>query len=445
MTVSAQKHTLYMDSIQKVGKSDTVVSVSIRTKNFTNVVGIQGSIHWDTAFITCNGVSFGNTDIHITYADLNLADTSKGQISIGWLDNNLIAESVADNSILLTLYLKVKKMGSGGGTTIRFVNNPTTMTLIDGNFKNITDTAFIPGYIGFKQTSIPSVITVNACGSYQWNGMKYNQSGHYEFITKNSSNVDSTAILALTILPVSRDTVIGNLLNGSYTWHGQSISQIGYYRFDTLNSVGCDSIVTLQLMATLPILFSNLSSSSKGGNVLLSWTTLPDLTIDHFMVEQSIEGHFFTAITKVEALDNSENKFAYIDSNLIEGNHYYRIVGVNKEGQMFYSKSILINKPLYSSMDGFSSKGQMNEHWEISPNPCNGNLQLNTSLKKEKEILFELVTPDGKRLFRKKLNILEGIQTSELNLNERNNLSKGVYFLQAVGVDGNSIKKVFIR
>jgi len=321
--VFAQPHTMYIDSIHNVAKLDTTVSVSIRTKNFTTVLGIQGSIYWDTAFIICNGVSFGNTSIQISSSDLNLADTSKGLIAIGWLDNNLMPKSVVDGSILLTLNFKVKKIVSGGGTTIRFINTPTPMTLIDGNFKNITDTAFVPGYIGFMLTNTSSTTTVKACGSYQWNGVLYSKSGHYEFISKGSSNADSIANLELTILPSSRDTVIAYLSNGTYNWHGQNFSRIGYYHFDTLNSVGCDSIVTLKLMATLPIHFITLSASINRADVVLGWSTSSNLTIDHFKIEHGIDGNSFSTIGYVNVSGNSQNRVQYVDTNPVKGTNYY--------------------------------------------------------------------------------------------------------------------------
>jgi len=67
------------------------------------------------------------------------------------------------------------------------------------------------------------------------------------------------------------------------------------------------------------------------------------------------------------------------------------------------------------------------------------------SLKHGKDILFELLTADGNKISLKKLNALSGKHTNKLNLNEGNRLSKGIYYLQALGMDRNPIKQVIIR
>ncbi len=85
------------------------------------------------------------------------------------------------------------------------------------------------------------------------------------------------------------------------------------------------------------------------------------------------------------------------------------------------------------------------ENWAIVPNPSDGLLKINLSLKENKDIHFYLTTVEGRLLSLKKIAVIKGFSTLTLNLNEHGKLAAGVYYLKALGLDVQDTKKVIIR
>ncbi len=96
-----------------------------------------------------------------------------------------------------------------------------------------------------------SITTKAACGSFDWNGKNYTQSGDYTFTTKNKAGCDSVATLKLTINQPSNSTTT-QIACGSYDWNGKNYTQSGEYTFATKTKVGCDSVATLKLTINQP-------------------------------------------------------------------------------------------------------------------------------------------------------------------------------------------------
>ena len=103
---------------------------------------------------------------------------------------------------------------------------------------------------------IPGDTTVITCEPFEWYGATYSVSGDYPHIIENGSylNCDSTVVLHLTVLPViPGDTTV--ITCGSFEWYGETYPESGDYPhvFENASYLGCDSIVTLHL-AIEPVL-----------------------------------------------------------------------------------------------------------------------------------------------------------------------------------------------
>ena len=119
-----------------------------------------------------------------------------------------------------------------------------------------------------------STTTQIACGSYDWNGKNYTQSGDYTFTTKNKAGCDSVATLKLTINQPSNSTTT-QIACGSYDWNGKNYTQSGDYTFTTKNKAGCDSVATLKLtINTMPIVSVAIENNrlvSKQKDAVYQW------------------------------------------------------------------------------------------------------------------------------------------------------------------------------
>ena len=232
-TGHAQKYTLYMDSIQNVSKADTMVNISLRTKGFKNVLGIQGSINWDTAVLGYSSISYGTSAIGINATAMNLASTANGYVTVAWTDANLNPETVVDTTILFTLTFTVKKIIIGG-TTIGITDVPTTLSLINGNFSAITDTAYLPGYIGFAAATPVSLKGFDAIG--KGNAVLLNWSTATELNTDHFNVQHGTDGSSFTSIGTVK--AIGNRANSYAFTDSKPTNGTNYYRLQSVDKDG---------------------------------------------------------------------------------------------------------------------------------------------------------------------------------------------------------------
>lgn len=83
---------------------------------------------------------------------------------------------------------------------------------------------------------------------YPFNGEDLTEAGTYVFVLTNAAGCDSTAVLNLTVLPVSNTTLEARICEGeSYLFNGIELSESGAYEATFMNTAGCDSTVALLL------------------------------------------------------------------------------------------------------------------------------------------------------------------------------------------------------
>jgi len=86
------------------------------------------------------------------------------------------------------------------------------------------------------------------------------------------------------------------------------------------------------------------------------------------------------------------------------------------------------------------------ESWEVVPNPStDGKLKVSINLHSTKELELKLTGIDGKLLLQQKLSGKKGLNAYSINLQSQMKLAKGVYYLQANGLDGEKVKVVVIE
>ncbi|MBO4806755.1 MAG: hypothetical protein J5554_12010, partial [Paludibacteraceae bacterium] len=95
-------------------------------------------------------------------------------------------------------------------------------------------------------SSEPVEFSAVACGSYEWNGETFTESGDYPRTLQNTAGCDSVVTMHLTIHPVyAIDTVA--VACASFSWYGDTFTETGDYRKEFTTTEGCDSILTLHL------------------------------------------------------------------------------------------------------------------------------------------------------------------------------------------------------
>ena len=103
----------------------------------------------------------------------------------------------------------------------------------------------------------------------------------------------------------------------------------------------------------------------------------------------------------------------------------------------FQTRAIVLNAAKINT-------SQIAEQWVVSPNPVTSNLiKVQLNLKEQKSIVFKLIDNNGRILLEQKKDCNSG--TNNIILSENKQLSPGVYYLLANGIEGNIIKKIIVQ
>ena len=139
---------LHIDSVS--GNSSTQVVVPIRAIDFLNIVGMQGSIQFNTSVVTYAGVEQFNLP-GFSAGNFGTSQASNGIVTFLWDDASLNGVSRADSSILFALRFNVIGI-AGTQSAISFVNTPIPLQFIDAAF-NIVSGSFFNGMVNVPNTA----------------------------------------------------------------------------------------------------------------------------------------------------------------------------------------------------------------------------------------------------------------------------------------------------
>ncbi|MBL7739101.1 MAG: T9SS type A sorting domain-containing protein [Chitinophagaceae bacterium] len=92
-------------------------------------------------------------------------------------------------------------------------------------------------------------------------------------------------------------------------------------------------------LITLPVNFLDISSKILAGNkVQVSWNAVTDDKFSYFEVERSTDGRVFKHLGRV----NISSPYLLTDTDPAAGTNYYRVKGVDIDGQITYSKTTTV-------------------------------------------------------------------------------------------------------
>ena len=386
----AQNKTLYLDNID-VCTSGTTVSISLRTKNFTNILGLQGSVGWDTAYLKYSTISYGtNPAILFNSTNMQLTNTAKGNIGFLWFDANLVPETVPDTTILITLKLTVQK-SFAGKSVVGIVNSPIPLEIdvpdMTGFPAAATDTATIAGGVNYLAAPVISNVgaTLSAVASgtpssYQWN---------------------------LNGTPIPFDTAathVGTIVGG------------GSYTVTANYANGC----SLTSNVLLPISLRQFNGWYNAGTANLSWTSANEVNAANYTVQRSTNGVDYVNVSQLTA-SGSANGYSYnfADKKAASntGKLYYRLVIATRDGIKTYSNVILIS---------LNSQAILS----VYPNPVKSNLSLQIANTKDENVTLQVVDMLGKVLKQQSAQLYNGINNVSLSVSD---LARGNYIIIVKG------------
>ncbi len=163
---------------------------------------------------------------------------------------------------------------------------------------------------------------------------------------------------------------------------------------------------------TLPVSLLSFKALSKGDNVLISWETASELNNDYFIIERSLDGENFKAITKVEGAGNSNILLSYefVDKQKLNGVVYYRLTQFDYDGKKTVFNVVSVN---------LDNKDKTIETVFVDNNLLSIDLNIDTKAS------VSLVDANGK-VSQMAILPAEGKRNLKFDMNS---LSRGVYFI----------------
>src|SRR4029079_15075979 len=94
----------------------------------------------------------------------------------------------------------------------------------------------------------------------------------------------------------------------------------------------------VKVLAPLAVNLLSFSSSYSDHSVTLNWKARSDHEFLYFDIEHSTDGKSFSRLATVYPKNVNEiNTYDFVNANVTEGNHYYRLKMVNVTGKAGYS------------------------------------------------------------------------------------------------------------
>ena len=197
----------------------------------------------------------------------------------------------------------------------------------------------------------------------------------------------------------------------------------GYTGIGTAPDIGADEFD----FGTIPVTLLDFTAHRTGKVNVINWSTSQEMNSSHFVIERSVDGRNFTAITQVAAAGNSSStrRYTYTDNSPVQGINYYRLKTVDRD-----------NSSKYSWIRSVRNEGVADV--SVYPNPVKDVLTVSISADKAGKGNMMITDVNGKVVYSKTISVSQGNNNLPVNLD---NLSAGAYLIKVQLSDDVVVKK----
>jgi hypothetical protein len=181
--------------------------------------------------------------------------------------------------------------------------------------------------------------------------------------------------------------------------------------------------VVFRQMNALPVTFISIKATQKDKAVLVEWNVENESEMQQYEVEKSADGASFLQAGMVTPLNKGAASYTWTDTKPFEGNNYYRIKRVSKDGQISYTKIIRV------------VVGKIATNISVYPNPItDGAIRLQMSNLPAGVYAVNLTNSIGQAIFSDKITHSENNAIETISIRH---LAKGIYQLEVIKPDGS--------
>ncbi|MEP6951229.1 MAG: T9SS type A sorting domain-containing protein, partial [Ginsengibacter sp.] len=185
---------------------------------------------------------------------------------------------------------------------------------------------------------------------------------------------------------------------------------------------------------TLPVNFISVRAFEKQLSIGIEWKVASELNINKYIVERSGDGVAFNSIGETSAGGGSSNIITYnlLDQNPFEGNNFYRVSAVNKDGRLSYSPIVKI------------SSGKGKEGISIYPNPVikDGRLSLELQDLQKDTYIMTMHNQQGQLVMKQVIEHGGGISVQPVTLQK---ITSGIYTIEVRNQNTRFVKKLIVE
>ena len=163
----------------------------------------------------------------------------------------------------------------------------------------------------------------------------------------------------------------------------------------------------------LPTNFVSVSAVQQGNAIAVNFTTANEQNMSSYEVEESANGNSFTKGTSIKANNTATANYNWLDATINNGNNYYRIKAIEKNGVVKYSQVVNVRT------------GTKGAEFAVYPNPVKGGT-VNVQLMNVEQGLYsiKIVNKLGQEIAAKTIAHNGGSATQSINIG---NVASGTY------------------
>ncbi len=175
--------------------------------------------------------------------------------------------------------------------------------------------------------------------------------------------------------------------------------------------------IMMKTNSALPTTILNVTAAQKNAGIEVSWTTANETNMSNYEVEESTDGNTFSKATSIAANNATTNTYNWFDGNIINGDNYYRIKAVEKNGTAKYSNVVKVK---------IGGKGA---GFTVYPNPIKGGVvSLQMSNIERGIYTVRIINNIGQEVANKTINHAGGGATQTIDLGK--SIATGTYNMQ---------------
>ncbi len=217
----------------------------------------------------------------------------------------------------------------------------------------------------------------------------------------------------------SASTKVSGLVLGTYQFEFSVIDIRGNVSKDT---------VSVNVSSILPVKLLNFAGVARNSKVNLTWVTTSEINSSHYIIERSADGRNFTTIGQVTSNNrDQQNTYTALDNSPSAGINYYRLVMVDKDGQIAYSKIIAVNM---NSRQTFATENAV-----VSAS----NVRLSVTSIKEQQLTIIMTDAVGRVVLKKQVQLSTGTNSITDNISA---IANNVYYIKLFTDEYSAVRTV---